>query len=120
MPCEHYLTLLLPNIDHVRSGEHYYAFYQHVGEAYTVIGLGHQTFDLDFGGALKFSLPLPFPHGPDGYIAMLREAYIQQERFLRPFQGITQILLTSQEKRMEAIQKQLAEIQKRLPPGPSR
>jgi len=51
---------------------------------------------------------------------MLREAYIQQERFLRPFQGITQILLASQEKRMEAIQKQLAEIQKRLPPAPSR
>ncbi|MFN8441271.1 MAG: hypothetical protein U0175_10900 [Caldilineaceae bacterium] len=114
VPREHYLTLMLPNIDHVRSGDNYYAFYQHVGEAYNLVGTGHQTFDLDFGGALKFSIPMPFPHGPDGYIAMLQDARQQQERLLRPFQGIIQMLMGSQESKMDAIQKQLSDIQKRL------
>ena len=114
VPREHYLTLMMPNIDHVRSGDKYYAFYQHVGEAYSVMGTGHQTFDLDFGGAMKFSIPMPFPHGPDGYIAMLHAARKQQEMFLRPFQGITQMLLASQDKRMEAIQKQISALEKQL------
>lgn len=114
MPLQHYLTLMLPNVDHLRTGDEYYAFYQHVDEAFSVIGLGHETFDLDFGGAFKLSIPMLYPHGPDSYVALLMEARAWQMRMLRPFQGVMQILMSSQEERLGEIQKQLAAIQQEL------
>lgn len=114
VPLSYYPALSIPGVDHIRNGDDFYAFYEHVGEAFNVFGSGHQTLDLDFGGPVKFSIPMPFPHGPDGYIAMLQDAREQQERMLRPLQGITQLLMSSQEKRMETIQQQLTNIQKQL------
>ena len=104
-------ALLVPGVDHIRNGEEFYAFFQHVGEAYTIFGTGHQTLDLDFGGPFKISIPIPFPHGPDGYKDMLIEAHEAQQRMLRPFQGLTTSLFANQERQLTDLQKQIAALQ---------
>ncbi len=104
-------ALLVPGVDHIRNGDEFYAFFQHVGETYTIFGTGHQTLDLDFGGPFKISIPIPFPHGPDGYKDMLIEAHEAQQRMLKPFQGLTTSLFANQEQQLTDLQKQLAALQ---------
>ncbi len=74
VPFPYNLSLMVPGIDYIKDGDLYYAYYEHVGEAYTVIGLGYQNLNLNFGGPLNFTIPVAFPHGPDGYKNMLIEA----------------------------------------------
>lgn len=85
IPFPYNLELMIPGIDYVRAGDLYYAYYEHVGEPYTLFGLGNQNLDLGFGGPLNFTIPVPFSHGPDGYKEMLIEAHERQQIFLRIF-----------------------------------
>ena len=94
------------------SLHNYYAYYEHVGEAYTLFGLGHQKLDLDFGGPLKFTLPLPFPHGPDGYKDMLIEARKRQERLWRPVQNLAKTIQSEQREQLVSLERRVAELQK--------
>ncbi len=113
-PFPYNLQLLIPGINYVRSGDDFYDNFAHVGEAYTVWGIGHQTLDLDFGGPLKFSIPLPFPHGADGYKEMLIEARESQNKLWGPAQTISQTLMRDQKDQMTNLDKQLQEIRKDL------
>ena len=114
VPAQYMLPLMMPGVDHVRVGDEYYAFYQHVGEAYTLFGMGHQKLDLDFGGPLKFSLPLPFPHGPDGYKDMLIETREREERWWKPVKNVFSTIFGEQREQLASLEKRVVEVQKAI------
>lgn len=112
IPFPHNLQLMIPGIEYVRRGEEFYAHYEHVREAYTLFGLGHQKLELDFGGPLKFTIPVPFPHGPDGYKDML----IQVEKWLRivwiDFEGLASKYVARQYAEFIYLKDNLSDMQK--------
>lgn len=111
-PFPYNLQLFLPGVDYVRQGDKYYANYEHVGEAYTIYGLGNQKLDLDFGGPFKLTLPVPFPHGPDGYKEMLIQAREQQSSFWKPAQMVASTILREQKTQISELQEEIAELRK--------
>lgn len=111
VPFPYNLQLMIPGIDYVREGDVYYAYYEHVGEAYTLFGLGHQKLNLNFGGPLNFTIPVPFPHGPDGYKKMLIEAHERQQKALMNFQHIFNVIFQKQRDAMLSLDQKISDIQ---------
>lgn len=113
-PFPYSLQLLIPNVDYVRDGENYYANYEPVGEAYSLFNLGYQDLELNFGGPIRLRLPIPFPHGPDGYKQMLIEAQEWEERFWKPAQNVMRTVLQDQNQLLHAQTHQLTVLQQQI------
>jgi hypothetical protein len=109
-PFPYNLGLLLPGVNYVREGDRYYALYKHVGEVYTVFGLGYQNLNLNFGGALNFTITVPFPHGPDGYKEMLIEAQQRQQKALMTFTNFFNIVFEKQKVAMVDLERKIDDI----------
>lgn len=114
IPFPYNLELLLPGIDYVRKGDLYYAYYEHVKEAYTVFGAGYQDLALDFGGPLKFTVRVPFPHGPDGYKQMLIEAYEREGTSWQTIGNYLNINFESQKQAFLSLDERLKKIEGKL------
>ncbi len=113
-PMPYNLQLLTPGIKYIKVGDEFYDWFAHVGEAYTLVGLGKQKFEVDFGGPLKFSVPLPFPHGPDGYIELLESARTREGHLLNPARRITKTLFGDQRKQLANLERQVAEARRAI------
>ena len=109
-PFPYNLQLMIPNVDFVRDGDNYYARYAAAGEPYYLFNVGYQNVELNFGGPLRLTLPIPFPHGPDGYKEMLIRAQAWQQRFWKPAQNIVRTMFQEQTEQIAALQLQMAEL----------
>lgn len=102
-----------------RIGDFYLAEYHHIGIRYTVTGQGSQGLNLDFGGALRLFGGIPFPHGFDTYIQLLKEQRENIRNLLRPFQGIlfeilSEMLAEQQENIVQAIKQYTSDVNEDL------
>ena len=109
-PFPYNLQLLIPNVEFVRDGDNYYAPYAAAGEVYNLFNVGYQNLELNFGGPIRFTVPIPFPHGPDGYKEMLMRAQEFQQRFWKPAQNIVRTVFQEQTEQMGRLQLQLEEL----------
>jgi hypothetical protein len=109
-PFPYNVQLMIPNVDFVRDGDNYYARYAAAGEPYYLFNVGYQNVELNFGGPLRLTLPIPFPHGPDGYKEMLIRAQAWQQRFWKPAQNIVRTMFQEQTEQLAALQLQLADL----------
>jgi len=114
VPFPYNMLLLMPGTNFVRAGDDFYDWFTHVGEAYTLLGLGSQTMTLDFGGPLRFAIPIPFPHGPDGYKSMLLEAQVRETRLLRPVQRLMGSLLGEEQAHLTEIERQVLAVRRAI------
>ena len=109
-PFPYNLQLLIPNVEFVRDGDNYYAPYAAAGEVYNLFNVGYQNLELNFGGPIRFTVPIPFPHGPDGYKEMLMRAQEFQQRFWKPAQNIVRTVFQEQTEQIGRLQVQLDEL----------
>jgi hypothetical protein len=113
-PFPYNIQLMFPGVDYIRKGDDFYAHFQHVDEAFILFGLGNQKFDLNFGGPFKLTIPMPFPHGADGYKDMLIEMQKRSENFWKPAQSFANLILAEQRENLEALRKQIVDVQDRV------
>lgn len=85
-PFPYNLQALLPGVDYVRQGNHYFTTYEHVGDLCALPGVGRAPQNFNFTQGLKALAPQPFPHDAAGYKAMLSEAESLQTALLVPAQ----------------------------------
>ena len=111
-PFPYNLSLLLPGVDYVRHGAEYFTAYEHIGEACLFPGLGSPTQGFHFRKGSKPILPLPFPHDPEGYRAMISEVREQRAALLAPAQQLAAKLNEQKNQWLSRVQKQATELQK--------
>jgi hypothetical protein len=107
-PFPYNLQALLPGVDYVRQGNHYFTTYEHVGELCALPGLGRLPQNFNVAQGFKVLTALPFAHDAAGYQAMLSEAQTLQASVLGPAQQATTWLNTQKTQLLATLQKQAA------------
>jgi hypothetical protein len=72
-----------------RMGNYVLGDFVHVGDSYSVLGLGSQQVSLSFGSPLEFIGGIPFPHSYDTYRMLLEE---ERQRWSQLFDPIKTVL----------------------------
>jgi len=111
-PFPYNLPLWLPGVDYVRYGSEYFTTYEHIGEACLLPGLGNPTPGFHFKPGSRPFLPLPFPHDPEGYRAMVSEARDRQAALLVPAQQLVTKLNEQKNHFLTKFKHQSAQFQK--------
>lgn len=110
-PFPYNLQALLPGVDYVRQGNHYFTTYEHVGELCALPGLGRLPQNYNFAQGFKALTTLPFTHDAAGYQAMLREAQSLQSAVLGPAQQATAWLNSQKTQLLATFQQQVTTLQ---------
>lgn len=110
-PFPYNLQAMLPGVDYVRQGNHYFTTYEHVGDLCALPGVGRSPENFNFAQGLKALTPQPFPHDAAGYKAMLSEAVSVQAALMVPAQQAVTWLNTQKTQLLVNFQKQAAALQ---------
>lgn len=110
-PFPYNLQALLPGVDYVRQGNHYFTTYEHVGELCALPGMGRLPQNYNFAQGFKALTALPFAHDAAGYHAMLSEAQSLQSAVLGPAQQATAWLNSQTAQLLGTFQQQVATLQ---------
>lgn len=110
-PFPYNLQAMLPGVDYVRQGNHYFTTYEHVGELCALPGMGRLPQNYNFAQGFKALTTMPFAHDAAGYQAMLSEAQSLQSAVLGPAQQATAWLNNQKAQLLVTFQQQVATLQ---------
>ncbi|MCX6047108.1 MAG: hypothetical protein NT075_18540 [Chloroflexi bacterium] len=110
-PFPYNLQTMLPGVDYVRQGTHYFTTYEHVGDLIALPGIGRLPQNFNFSQGLKALTPQPFPHDAAGYKALLSEAQSLQAALMVPAQQAATWLNAQKAQLLATFQKQAATVQ---------
>lgn len=112
-PFPYNLQLLLPGIDYVRKGDQTYMAYEHIGQVFTLAGVGQSKQLFHFRRPLRELSLLPFAHDAEGYRQMLIEAQRLQSTYWKPLQQLLEKADAQRKELVTAWEKQAQMVTKR-------